>query len=130
RPAREYPWKSAAFAGWHEAGWPVPLPRTYALGLDWSYVVQEHPEIARGPNYVLGQLNYDGRWYAFPLMLLLKTPLALFALLLWSALLRRGPGNKSDLAVLLLPSLAMVAAFSLLVNAQIGVRYLLPAVPP
>ena len=53
-----------------------------------SYL-QENPFLARGYNYVLGELNRDGRWYAFPLMVLLKTPLAVFALALLGPALTR-----------------------------------------
>jgi dolichyl-phosphate-mannose-protein mannosyltransferase len=128
RPAAEQAWRSRALSGLAGATWPVPLPRVYALGVDWSFFVEEHPQVARGPNYVLGHLEYDGRWYAFPLMLLLKTPLAFFVLL-GLGLFSRPGGRPWDLAVLLLPSLVLFAWLSLFVQAQIGIRYLLPALP-
>ena len=99
----------------------------FAEGLDYSSYLQENPEKARGFNYVLGELNRDGRWYAFPLMLLLKTPLAVFA--------ARAP--RPALAGPARPwarcspcrSLAVMLFFSLAVDPQLGIRYVLPALP-
>jgi dolichyl-phosphate-mannose-protein mannosyltransferase len=130
RPAAEHTWKSRALAGLAAAAWPVPLPRVYAQGIDWSFFVEEHPQVARGPNYLLGSLDYEGRWYAFPLMLALKTPLAFFGLLGWALAGRLRRDRAWDMAVLLVPSLVLLAWFSLFVGAQIGIRYLLPALPP
>src|SRR5207247_2137123 len=112
--------------------WPVPLPlpRVFVLGLDFSYFVQEQPDLGRGNNYVLGRLNTDGVWYAFPLMLLLKTPLGLFALLALAARTPlAGEGGAGPVAWLLLPFSVVTAFYSLLVAPQLGIRYLLPALP-
>ena len=131
RPAREYGWKSRALAPLRDVSVPVPLPKVFALGIDFSYFLQENPRELRGNNYVLGGLNRDGRWYAFPLMVLLKTPLALFALLAVAA--RTRAPDQYDLgptaAYLFLPSAAILAFFSLFVDAQLGIRYVLPALP-
>jgi 4-amino-4-deoxy-L-arabinose transferase-like glycosyltransferase len=128
-PAAGIAWRSQALQPLRGLQVPLLLPRALLWTLDQSYLVQEDPRVGRGANYVLGQLNTDGRWYAFPLMVLLKTPLALFALLAW-ALWLRAPGERPALALWLLgPALAWVAFFSLFVKPQIGVRYLLPAFP-
>lgn len=107
---------------------PVPLPRVYAEGIDYSAYLQERPLQNRGANYVLGERYRDGRWYAFPLMILLKTPLALFALVAIAAARRPRLGGR-DAALLAALPLALLAAMSLLVDVQIGVRYVLPVVP-
>ncbi len=127
RTLRDYHWRSAAFDT-RLPRWPVPLllPRAFVQGLDYSSVLQENPTLGRGSNYVLGELNRDGRWYAFPLMLLLKTPLAVFALAGLS-LARRPRG--ADLLALLVPPVVVVGCFSLLVAPQLGIRYVLPALP-
>ena len=131
RPAREYGWQSRALEPLREVGVPVPLPRMFALGIDFSYYLQENPRELRGNNYVLGGLNRDGRWYAFPLMVLLKTPLALFALLAVAARTRASGEAARGLSTvsLFLPCAALLAFFSLFVDAQLGIRYVLPALP-
>jgi hypothetical protein len=129
-PAAGQEWRSRALRPLEGVRAPLFLPRMFLWTVDQSYVVQENPTVGRGPNYVLGELNHDGRWYAFPLMVLLKTPLALFALVGWAVAARRTGHSRRELAWwLLLPPLAWLAFFSLMVKPQIGVRYLLPAFP-
>jgi hypothetical protein len=130
RPAREFEWRSQALSPLRAVQLPVPLPRALLWALDRSSVVQEDPTVGRGANYVLGELNHDGRWYAFPLMLLLKTPLALFVLLAWGLVAGRTHDYRAREGLLLwLPALGWLAFFSLFVKPQIGVRYLLPIMP-
>jgi 4-amino-4-deoxy-L-arabinose transferase-like glycosyltransferase len=126
RTADSYAWESTAFRA--HATWPVPipLPRVFVQGLDYSSWLQETPDVARGYNYVLGELNRDGRWYAFPLMVLLKTPLAVFVL---AALGMRSPGPRGLGALLGIPFAVVMAFFSLCVQPQLGIRYVLPAIP-
>jgi 4-amino-4-deoxy-L-arabinose transferase-like glycosyltransferase len=92
RRADAYNWKSQRLQLLRSVPLPLPLPRTFVLGLDFSFEVQEQPDVGRGNNYVLGRLNTDGVWYAFPLMVLLKTPLGFFGLLLLAAWARAEPG--------------------------------------
>ena len=125
RLAGAYQWRSARFRATVPDGLPVPLPQAYAIGLDYSRLLQEDPYLGRGNNYVLGELNRDGRWYAFPLMLLLKTPLATFVLIALAA--RRAP--RDALVVLLVPAATVVVFFSTMVDPQLGIRYILPALP-
>jgi hypothetical protein len=122
--ARDYNWRSAAFEKLPRPPLPLLLPRVYAQQLDYSSYLQDHPEVARGRNYVLGRLNTEGAWYAVPLMLLLKDPLALFALLLIAARTKDGEG---DGWYLLAPAALVVAFFSLFARPQLGIRYALPA---
>lgn len=128
RSWRDYPWESQAFRS-RDLGWlPIPLPRIFVQGLDYSSYLQEHVEVGRGLNYVLGRLSTHGVWYAFPLMILLKTPLA-FSLLLALAFAARRAEPRPDRwtwLVLLVPFGAVVACFSLFATAQLGIRYLLP----
>jgi MFS family permease len=129
-PAAAQEWRSRTLQGLRHVPVPLLLPARLLWTLDQSYLVQEDPKVGRGTNYVLGELNHDGRWYAFPLMLLLKTPLALFALLAWALWLSRPGESRAELALWLLgPPLLWLAFFSLFVKPQIGVRYLLPAFP-
>ena len=126
RSAASYPWESTAFRT--HATWPIPipLPRVFVQGLDYSSWLQETPDVARGYNYVLGELNRDGRWYAFPLMVLLKTPLAVFVL---AGLGWRSPAPPGLGTLLWIPFAVVIAFFSLGVQPQLGIRYVLPAIP-
>ncbi len=130
RRADSYAWRSARLQPLGSWPVPLPLPRVFVLGVDFSYFVQEQPDLGRGNNYVLGRLNTDGIWYAFPLMLLLKTPLGAFALLALAARTRLArEGGAGPAAWLLLPFAAVTGFYSLLVAPQLGIRYLLPALP-
>jgi hypothetical protein len=122
--ADEYGWKSERLEPLGRLPLPLFLPRTFVLGLDFSFHVQEQPGVGRGNNYVLGRLNTDGVFYAFPLMVLLKTPLAFFGLLILGA--RARPPAEPGSAWVWIPFLGFLAFFSLLVAPQIGIRYLLP----
>jgi hypothetical protein len=127
----DYAWESQAFRTKNLDGIPLPLPRVFVQGLDYSSYLQEHVEIGRGLNYVLGQLSTRGVWYAFSLMILLKTPLAFFALLGLAVAARREEPrpDRWTWLVLIVPFVAVVACFSLLATAQLGIRYLLPGLP-
>lgn len=128
KPA-EYSWKSRAFERFKAIPVPIPLPKVYTLGLDYSSYIQEHPEIGRGSNYILGKLHRKGRWFAFPIMILLKTPLAFFLILLLAGSSRRKiPGyGWYDSLFLWVPFAFLLFFFSVLVHAQLGIRYVLPA---
>jgi hypothetical protein len=114
-------------AGRRLAEWdlPLPVPVPYALGGDLAAYWSER---LRSTNYILGDRSRDGVWYAFPLMLILKTPLAFFALLGVAAVRsvrRRGSPLWSFWIV---SALGHLLFFSLGVPAQIGIRYILPTV--
>jgi len=126
RRADQYNWKSQRLQPLRTLPVPLPLPRTFVLGLDFSFHVQEQPDVGRGHNYVLGRLNTDGVWYAFPLMVLLKTPLGFLGLLLL-AFRTRTPAEPRA-AWVFAPFLAFLVFFSLFVAPQLGIRYLLPGV--
>ena len=126
RPAATYPWESRRSA--RHATWPIPipLPRVFVQGLDYSSWLQETPDVARGYNYVLGELNRDGRWYAFPL----DGPAQDTARRVRAG----GAGVRSPAppglgALLWIPVAVVMAFFSLCVEPQLGIRYVLPAIP-
>ena len=75
---------------------------------------------------MLGELSRDGHWYAFPLMVLLKTPLAVFIL---AALGLRSPAPPGLGTLLGIPFAVVMTFFSLCVQPQLGIRYVLPAIP-
>ncbi len=129
--ADAYDWRSQTLQVLRSVPVPIPLPRVFVLGLDRSSEIQEERGTIRGYNYVLGRLDVHGTWYAFPLMVLLKTPLALFGLMGLAAWRRRAASDPppSDALVLLLPFGVVLAFFSLLAEPQLGIRYLLPGLP-
>jgi hypothetical protein len=124
RRADEVNWKSRRLQALRHVPLPLFLPRTFVLGLDFSYFVQEQPDVGRGNNYVLGHLNTEGVWYAFPLMVLLKTPLGFFGLL--AVAFRARPPGAAGAAWAWLSFGLFLAFFSLLVEPQLGIRYLVP----
>jgi hypothetical protein len=129
--ADAYDWQSRALQFLKSVPVPLPLPRVFLMGLDRSQRIQEVFEPTRGYNYVLGRLSTHGTWYACPLMILLKAPLALFPLLALAAWRRRGAGSEPppDGAFLIVPFAVVLAFFSLVAEAQLGIRYLLPGLP-
>ena len=129
--ADAYDWQSRGLQALRSVPVPIPLPRVFVLGLDRSSQIQEERGTIRGYNYVLGRLNVHGTWYAFPLMVLLKTPLALFGLLAIAAWARRGVAGEApaDGMFAAVPFAVVLAFFSLVAEPQLGVRYLLPGLP-
>jgi hypothetical protein len=114
-------------------GLPLPVPLPYAQGFDFTLAIDERiagdnlERINIGLNYVLGRRNSGGVWYAFPLMVLLKTPLAFFVLAGYALVRTVRPVASPLWRFWLVPSILHLAYFSLAVRVQIGIRYLLPA---
>ncbi len=113
-----------------KADLPIPLPRIFVRGLDYSHLISEHAEYGRGNNYILGQRHRKGRDYAFAVMVLLKTPLAFFIFLLASIAIwkRKGwPQSKEIPGIYLwIPFGVWFVFFSSLCDIQVGIRYILP----
>lgn len=127
--ASRYDWQSRSWQKLKAFDIPVPLPRIFTLGLDYTHYLDENPHFGRPDNYILGKRHRKGRWYSFPLMVLLKTPLALF-ILLGVALSTKFyfPGKLSGSPwYLLVPFVVWLVYFSLFCDIQVGVRYVLPA---
>ena len=143
-----YPLESGlavAVAGILPAATPVPLPASFVRGLDGQLLDLEQAEM---PNYLNGSWSREGWWYYYPQALLQKTPLALWGLVAAAILfgwgrMRRAegaaapspPGGGIDaasrrLGVWIVSSLAAtLLAGALLARLDIGIRYLLPALP-
>lgn len=122
--ASNYPWQSKKYVWMKNASMPLPLPRIFMEGLDYTSYLEENPNIGRGNNYIFQKRHRKGRWYAFMVMILLKTPLAFFLILLLAAF-RKGRKPEEIYGLLLLPFGVWLAAFSA-ANAQLGVRYVMP----
>ncbi len=111
-------------------GIPVPLPEAYVeTFLVGAYY--NRTGLGHGPIYLLGRLSQKGFFYYFPVLLFLKVPLGLLALVavrLFS-LRRSFFDHPAEELLLLLSAAAIFSFFFLFCSAQIGFRYLLPMMP-
>jgi hypothetical protein len=111
-------------------GLSVPLPApTY-----WNSLLRVGRHVARGnPAYLLGETYVGGRWYYFPIVFALKTPLSALPLV-GVALVTTLRGAWRDprqrwrtLMLLLLPAGYFLMSMANRIN--LGYRHLLPIVP-
>lgn len=111
----------ARLPGWVKET-PVPMPSF------WIGLARLAAHSATGSDaYLFGQTHPDGFWYYFPVLLAYKTPVALLAVVMASAILAFEARARS---VLRLAGLLLPAAVYLLVSmsggVQIGIRHVLP----
>ena len=105
--------------------WPLGvLPKLDLTGLRYLST----NDTQSGPAYLLGSFWVGGRWWYWPLSLLIKVPLVTVALLVVGpvglAWVKRSVRRRA-LAAVVLPAVA-IAAFTVPGPRDIGVRYLLP----
>ena len=103
---------------------PIPAP-TY-----WNSLLRVSRHLSRGNwTYLLGETYRGGRWYYFPVVFALKTPiptLILLGMTLWATLRHPGRWERE----LLLASLPVGYAFvSLTGSINLGYRHILPILP-
>ena len=90
-----------------------------------------HQRTRDRPSYALGRFSADGWWWYFPFAFLVKTPAAAVLLYLWAlwAVVRAGRAGIVRTAYLVIPLVVYwLAAVATPLN--IGIRHLLPALPP
>jgi 4-amino-4-deoxy-L-arabinose transferase-like glycosyltransferase len=114
---------------------PVPLPRDYVLGVD----LQRRDFEGALRSYLDGRWYGRGFWYYYLYALLLKTPLGVLALALWSAVraARRAIADHRPAVwrqyLRAPPLLVIPLAFFVFVSSQTGfshhLRYVLPVLP-
>lgn len=97
----------------------VPFPELFS-GIDQ---VREHNR-AGHLSYLLGEQRMDGWWLFFPVLLAVKTPLAVLALAGLGACVVRG-----KYAWLVLSAIAGILAVAIPANINIGLRHILPLFP-
>ncbi|MBK8899855.1 MAG: glycosyltransferase family 39 protein [Anaerolineaceae bacterium] len=128
-------------SGWRRelaviAGWGVMSTAVFLLvyRLDWvmlsrDFLWQQQHQLTGHPGFLLGEVSEAGWWYYFPVLFLVKTPLATLGLMSWALLywLRRRDYDWTSIWLLLLAAGLFGAA--LLTRVNIGYRYLLPALP-
>ncbi len=122
-PAQDYKWQSKRYQKWGDSPLPLPFPKIFMEGMDTTQYLEENPNIGRGNNYIFGKRRRRGRWYAFPSMIGLKTPLSFFILL---AVTLTAFSRIQSKKFLLIPFAVWTVVFSLACSAQLGIRYVLP----
>jgi hypothetical protein len=132
-PLRGYDFQSHALGTFADhfrsfGGFPVPLPRDYVEGIDHQRQVMEQ----KHPVFLDGEWSEGGfpRYYLWALFYKLPHALQILAItsLLWIALphgVSRCPWTQ---AFLLVPAVTMIAVAESS-SMQLGVRYVLPALP-
>ncbi len=103
----------------------VPAP------MFWRGIIDVMRHNRRGHrSYLFGEIYRDGRWYYFPVVLILKTTLPLLILAIVGVIQLRKQGFNPANPVLVwgLPA-AIVLGGSLYTNINIGVRHILPLYP-
>ncbi|HET9481446.1 MAG TPA: glycosyltransferase family 39 protein [Candidatus Polarisedimenticolia bacterium] len=111
---------------------PMPVPRLYIEGLDLARWKNRYVE---GPGFLNGAYSSEGWWSYFVLALSMKTSLPLLLLSAVGAgatlagLRRAGPAARTLLAHVLVPAAGMILLVTAMTRAQIGLRYVLPAIP-
>jgi 4-amino-4-deoxy-L-arabinose transferase-like glycosyltransferase len=83
------------------------------------------------PSYLLGEVRTQGWWYFYPIVLLVKTPLAVLLLAIIGALwgLRLGRSGTNALRWIPLACASIILLLSLSTHINVGVRYILPLYP-
>ena len=102
----------------------LPAPEFFSgLATVWQHNQNGHA------SYLLGQRRNIGVWYFFPVVLGIKTPLAMLLLLLWSPFLmgrmRARAGFTTSIATAVAFS-AGILLFAMTSRINIGVRHVLP----
>jgi len=111
-------------------GFSIPLPApTY-----WNSFLRVGRHVSRGnPAYLLGETYVGGRWYYFPIVFALKTPLPAIALVgagIGTSLLSAWRSPKERWQALILASLpAGYFLMSMTNKINLGYRHILPIVP-
>jgi 4-amino-4-deoxy-L-arabinose transferase-like glycosyltransferase len=105
---------------------PIPLPYTYVFGLS---VLRAH-DSGGHPTWFFGRSMRNGQPAYFPVMLLIKTPVALLAALACAAtVFWRRRGRVSLPAALLATYAVCMLLVAMRAAINIGVRHVLPMVP-
>jgi hypothetical protein len=102
----------------------LPAPEFFSgLASVWQHNQNGHA------SYLLGHRRNIGVWYFFPVVLGIKTPLAMLLLLLWSPFLVGRMRGPSAFVTSMAPAVAFSAGillFAMTSRINIGVRHILP----
>ena len=84
------------------------------------------------PSYAFGEISYQGRWWYFPVVLLVKTPLALLIATFLAGigwLRRRQMRASPDATILIMTLVGIYLGTAMTSSYNLGMRHLLPIVP-
>ena len=130
RPLREYTFSSSFCKKVQmllPGALPVPLPEHYVVGFDGQKMDAESGEFG---SYLMGRWSQDGWWYYNLVALGVKLPVPTLGMILVGAgLWLRSRRDVCERWTVLLPAGVLLVALSLLSRLNLGVRYLLPALP-
>jgi hypothetical protein len=107
---------------------PIPLPRDFLSGIDHQRAIMEAPH----PVYLDGQWNVTGYPEYYLCALAYKLPHAMQGLCLLASLFILFPGRQPRLLrtqVLLLLPIGVILTVASSMGMQLGIRYILPALP-
>lgn len=105
---------------------PLPLPADYVLGID----LQRRDFEAGFRSYLHGEIRHRGWWYYYLYALIVKIPLGILGLAIWSfAAWLTGRGASRDEWVLWLPALTVLTVVSSQTGFNHHMRYVLPCFP-
>lgn len=126
---------------------PCPLPAEFMTGFDDQKIDAEGiparflkpddptatDKVEGYPVYLNGQIRGTGWWYYYPYAFLIKTPpgtLFVLGLSIMALIAARKNRNEwfNELATLVVP-VSMILAMTFLTDINIGLRYILPALP-
>ena len=105
---------------------PGLLPSPYLSGIDYLRTT----ETVAAPGYLAGDSYTGGRWWFWPLSLVIKLPIEALLLLVVGGgawFMVRPTARRRALAAVGLPA-ALLTGFTLTMPRDIGVRYLLPVI--
>ncbi|MFM7128216.1 MAG: ArnT family glycosyltransferase, partial [bacterium] len=127
---------------------PCPLPAEFMTGFDdqkidaegipKKYLNPNDPTVKEGevegyPVYLNGQIRGTGWWYYYPYAFLVKTPPTTLVILATSFVCliftKRNRQAWSEESATLVVPLFMIIGMTLLTDINIGLRYILPALP-
>ncbi len=103
---------------------PAPFPELFA-GIQ---AVSEH-NTGGHLSYLLGDLRMEGWWYFFPVLLAVKLPLALLALIAIGLWKRPPPPRKGWMFWIAVAIPLAMLAVAMASHINIGIRHILPAFP-
>lgn len=103
---------------------PIPLPSSYVQGINY---VNNHLKGHNHPAYLFGEFSWQGWWYYFFVAFLLKTPIPLILLILFSIIVL-AKNFKREMIFIIIPVLVLFSISSYN-HLNIGLRHILPIYP-